>query len=144
MYLAGDTWTALDPSIEHARIGQTFGQAAETWDSVPPTVYHRVHIRLLVERREQGRTVTTEALRFDSPASQLTDPPVALVYRTTGPGLTSSAQPVLTVGQKTIVGQPVDAGGLEQGASALGRRIFAPAGSPRQDSEMTAQWIQVE
>lgn len=144
MYLAGDTWTALDPSVEDARIGQTFGQAEETWDSMPPTVYHRVNIRLLVERREQGRTVTTEALRFDSPASQLTDTPVALVYRATSAGLTSSSQPVLTVGQKTIVGQSVHSGGLEQGSTALGRRLFQRPGSPRQDSEMTAQWIQVE
>jgi hypothetical protein len=59
-----ETWTDLDPSLPGAATDRRLEQAPETLapDGLPETTFHRVALRVVVERWEDGRLVETTAL----------------------------------------------------------------------------------
>ncbi len=80
-YRRGDAWVDLDPSFPEARVGQAFAPAAETRESVPDALYHRVVLRVVVEERKDGRWQRRPLLTYETLAPSLSGQTLVLAHQ---------------------------------------------------------------
>lgn len=126
-WLKDGTWTAMDPSFATAVPGQTFADAAETIETLPESIYHRVEIRVRVEEYTGDQPSSREVLRYTAKSADLSGEDLILVHSPVDWRNQKNAQvrPALIVLQKRHDGESfwVSEGRLPPGgglADALG------------------------
>ena len=127
-YADGPRWVDLDPSFPNAEAGKAYATQAETWDSVPDELYHRVRFRCIVESNVAGEATREDAFVHEARAADLVGVPVVFAHVdpnavaklgvSIGGILEGTTQyvPTLLAGEGGEVGTPITLGGGGGGA----------------------------
>ncbi|MDQ7842430.1 MAG: hypothetical protein QN141_03460 [Armatimonadota bacterium] len=140
-YQDGSRWVPLDPAFAGARLGQRFADAIETFEAPPQDRYHRVTIRVRVERRTGDQASTEEVLRYEATAAELYGVEVTLTHRLLSNDPWSAA-PIVQVGDEIVTGRKF---GDQTVGEIVGGRVLQ--GLDRQASgvgTVTAVWLEFD
>jgi len=145
-YKRDSKWVALDPSFKEARAGAIFGAGGQVHPSIPPSDYHQVTIRVVLEERRSAGLSRREVLRHRRPAADLHGAAVALRFKGEPAGVGWSAAPVLHVDTDSIKGQVIASSGTGASGQALGGRVSGAlrGAAPQASSEVVALWLEVD
>lgn len=144
-YKHNDNWVALDATFADAKPGQTFTNARDTFDRIPPELFHKITIRVTVEERDEAALRTREVLRSGSLSSDLNAALASFSFALSSANGKWSASPVLRIADKEIKGETFSgmSGGLGGAAANLGANLFKKPGElpGRRSAGISAVWL---
>ena len=92
-------WVDLDPSFGDATPGRVYGQMKETFDALPPGMFHRIEIHIRLEEYTDNKPSTREILQYAVNAADLSGADVFLLHRAGGDGDSDDLSPSAIAGQ---------------------------------------------
>lgn len=169
----GAEWIDLDPTVPDATPGRTVASADEVLalSSLPASLYHEIHVRIVVEKWTTGRLQETTVLQHTLRPMELIGQRIVLRHRPlNSPGSINPDggqagvqvenallaqkewQPVLDVGARTIAqssfsdpGNPSDSGRARGSIGGFGDLFGGGEDTPNaSDGPLTAEWIEYE
>lgn len=151
------TWTDLDSSFADSTAGRSYARLDEKLQTLPPSLYHRVTLRIMVEESDGTRSRTEELATNSVNAADLSAVEIMVVHvpeNWRGPvrsiqGALSSAlsetgriKPVLLIdGQQPVVGSPFRVRLNTSGAGGV-TGLLGGEGTRRPLEIATAEWIE--
>lgn len=133
-----DKWVVLDPTFNDAKIGSIYAEKKEEWTGIPENFFHKVTVRLTLEKSISGDRSHREILRHETSAEQLDATLVALRFDVATSSDTWSATPVLSIGETELKGEVFSgvSASPANNPAGLGARLFHKPGQlPKQSSE---------
>lgn len=144
-YKRNDKWKALDPTFADAKPGQTFTNARETLDSIPPELFHKVAVRVTVEERDEAGLRTREVMHSSLLSSDLNAAFVSFSFALSSANGKWSARPVLRIADKEMKGETFSgiSSGMAGAAANLGASLFKKPGElpGRGSADISAVWL---
>lgn len=150
-------WIDLDPSFADSTIGRSYARSDATLPALPTNLYHRVTMRIMVEKSDGAQSRTEELGRYSANAADLSGTSVLLVHvpenwrgpvQSIGGALASAfsetgrIRPVLLVmDQQPIVGAPFPVEVKTTGAGGI-QNLLSGAGTRNPVEIATEEWIE--
>jgi large repetitive protein len=161
-YASGTDWIDLDPTLPHAKSGDTLTTAEQTLTELPDEIFHNVQFRIISET-VSGRTPTRgDLLTYQATSQELVGVPLTVMHAKPdalkGIGVTIAAAfggatqwvPYLIVGDKPVRGNPMafkTTGGSDATPDpSLGGAAGALGGDSASDGEgdTLAAWLAID